>query len=166
MNPPPTTPENMPRVPNADLDKRARTDRRQKPTSPWDVFRLRGRRSHARRTEEHLRPYFVERFSPILLTLGLMLLMATLLDGVLTLHLMTAGAEELNPLMDRLLSIDMKAFLLGKYVLTAVGLLFFVFFKNFYFGKRIRIGHFIPIVIALYVVLIVYQIVLMWEHIL
>ena len=98
--------------------------------------------------------------------LGLMLLVATLLDGVLTFRLMLAGAEEINPLMERLLSIDIKAFLLGKYVLTALGLLFFVFFKNFYIGKRIRIGNLIPIVVVLYGILIVYQIVLMYENVL
>jgi hypothetical protein len=166
MNPLPTTPDPMQAPAAADLEQRTRTDRRRKPTSFWDVFRLRGRRSHARRAEEHRRPHFVEQFSPILLTLGLMLLVATLVDGIMTIHLMTAGARELNPLMDRFLSIDVKVFLLGKYVLTAVGLLFFVLFKNFYFARRIRIGHFIPVVVALYAMLIVYQIVLMYEHLL
>ena len=53
------------------------------------------------------------------------------------------------------------AFLIGKYVLTAVGLPLLLIFKNHcLFGTRFRVGYLILVIVALYLVLIAYQTIL------
>ena len=51
------------------------------------------------------------------------------------------------------------AFLLGKYVLTAMGLPLIVVYKNYpMFGTRFRVGFLLPVFIGLYLVLIIVSI--------
>jgi hypothetical protein len=147
------------------VEKRDLPDRRQTPTSPWGALPPAGHRERCRRADERRLPYFVDRFSPAMLAFILMLLIASLTDAVLTIQLIDAGGVEINPLMDRLLVFGTLPFVFGKYLLTVVGLPVLLVFKNHYlFGTRFRVGHLIPVVVALYAVLIGYQIVLMQWH--
>lgn len=139
-------------------DDRRPRDRRSRPTSPWDAFRVRGRRMRNRRARDHRRPYFVDRFDWPLFVGILTLLFFTLADGVMTLHLLDGDCQEVNPLMGYLLAKGMVPFLLGKYALTVAGLPLLLVFKNYYlFGTGIRVGHLIPIFIFLYALLLGYQ---------
>jgi hypothetical protein len=141
-------------------------DRRQKPTSPWGAFSWAGRRRQNRRADEHRRPYFVDCFSPAMLIGVLAMVSASLVDAVLTVQLLNAGGKEINPLMDRLLAYGAGYFLLGKYLLTVAGLPLLLVFKNHYlFGTRLRVGHLIPVIVALYLMLIVYQLMLIHGHV-
>jgi hypothetical protein len=138
--------------------RRVQTDRRMRPTSPFDALRLRGRRLWPRREQERRGAYFVDRFDALTLAVIVTLLMLTIADGVLTIELLDTNSEEMNPVMARLLLHGHRAFLLGKYVLTAFGLPFIVVYKNYpMFGTRFRIGFLLPIFVGLYVVLIFYQ---------
>ena len=144
-----------------DRDNRTRPDRRQQPTSPWGAFSLAGRRMRNRRAEEHKLPYFVDRYSSTMLVIILMLIVASLADAALTLRLMEAGGDEINPVMGRLLDCGRLPFLLGKYVLTVVGMPLLLIFKNHYlFSSWFRVGYLLPVFVALYAILISYQVVL------
>ena len=111
-----------------------------------------------RRGDEHRRPYFVDRFSSGVLAFILMLLVASIADGFLTVQLITAGGREINPLMDRLLEFGIMPFFFGKYLLTVVGLPLLLLFENFYlFGTRLRVGYLLPFTVVLYAILIGYQ---------
>jgi hypothetical protein len=151
----------------AQSEQRARTDRRTEPTSPWRAFFPTGRRMRNRRGSEHCRSYFVDRFSfGMFLGVG-MLILGSLVDAILTVRILQAGGEEINPLMDQLLSHSLEAFVLGKYVLTVVGLPLLLIFKNHYlFGTCFRVGYLVPVAVALYAVLIGYQIVLIHRYVL
>jgi hypothetical protein len=141
------------------LNPDIRTDRRRRPTRPWDVFRHRGRRKVNRRAEEERRPYFVDRVPTYLFVLGILLLILTLVDGLITLVLLDANCEEANPLMAYLLGRGPMTFMLGKYLLTAIFLpVTMVLNRCFLFGTRFRVGYLFPIFVALYFVLIVYQV--------
>ena len=166
MNPPADAPADVfAGMAEPDIDQRTQSDRRKTPTSPWDAFPPAGRRMANRRASEHRRPYFVDRFSPAMFVFLLMLLITSLVDAILTIQLIEAGAKEINPLMDRLLERGVLPFLLGKYVLTVAGLPLLLIFKNHYlFGTRIRVGHLIPLIVALYLALIGYQLVLMQKY--
>jgi hypothetical protein len=150
----------------AEADRRARSDRRQKPTSPWGAFPPAGRRMRNRRVEEHRQSYFADRFSPVVLTGVLMLIIATFVDAGLTVYVLHGGGSEVNPLMDRLLNHSVEAFVIGKYLLTVVGLPVLLIFRNYYlFGTQLRVGYLIPVTVALYAVLIGYQVILIDQRI-
>jgi len=133
-------------------------DRRQRPTSPLDAFRRGGQRAQVRRSEERQGAFFIDRFDPVTLAMIVTLLCLTIADGVLTIELLDTNSEEINPLMQHLLTRGHSAFLLGKYVLTAMGLPLIVVYKNHPFcGTRFRVGFLLPVFIGLYVTLISYQ---------
>jgi hypothetical protein len=145
-------------------EQREKADRRRQPTSPWGCLPPAGRRRACRRAAERALPHFVDRFSFDVLAFVLMLVAASLVDAVLTIRLIEAGGEEINPVMAHLLNRGLVPFFLGKYVLTVVGLPLMVIFKNQYlFRTRLRVGHLIPALVALYAVLIGYQIFLMCQ---
>ena len=145
---------------NADSteNQRGQADRRDRPTSPLDAFRPSGRRVRPRRNEERLGAFFTDQFDAFTLAMVVALLSLTIADGVLTLELLDFNSVEANPFMGHLLKRGPLAFLLGKYVLTAMGLPFLVVYKNYpMFGSRFRVGFLIPAFISLYLALVSYQ---------
>ena len=150
----------------SDIDQRTPSDRRQEPTGPWAAFPPAGQRMACRRASEHWRPYFVDRFSSAMFIVIMMLIIASIVDAILTIQLIEAGAKEINPLMDHLLDNGILVFLLVKYVLTVAGLPLLLIFQNHYlFGTRIRVGYLIPMAVVMYLVLIGYQLVLMHKYV-
>jgi hypothetical protein len=146
-------------------ERRTQPDRRQCPTTPWAALWHAGRRLWNRRADERQRPYFVDRFPPTMFVLIMLLLFASLTDAVLTIRLLEAGGGEINPLMDHLLDYGVQPFLLVKYVLTAGGLPLLLILKNHrLFGTRLRVGHLIPMVVAMYILLIGYQLALLHKY--
>jgi hypothetical protein len=142
-------------------DRREQSDRRQQPTSIWGAFPPAGQRMRYRRAHEHLQPYFTDRFSPSMLMCVLALIFVSLLDAGLTIYVLYGGGSEINPLMNYLLSHSTMTFVVGKYVLTVIGLPVLLIFQNHYlFSTRLRVGYLIPFSVAMYSVLIGYQIIL------
>jgi hypothetical protein len=167
MNPPAdTSSEAHDRIAESENDQRTQSDRRMEPTSAWAAFPPAGQRMLHRRANEHRRPYFVDRFSTATLVCVLLLLIASIVDAILTIQLLQAGCDEINPLMDRLLNLGVLPFLLGKYALMVTGLPVLLIFKNHYlFGTRFRVRYLIPMAVLLYAVLIGYQLVLMHRYV-
>ncbi len=144
--------------PSSTLAQRQASDRRQAPTRWWAALHHGGRRLRLRRTAEHRTHYYVDRFPSVTFLFIVLLLVFTIVDGVMTLYLLGADCEEANPVMAWLLSRGMGTFLLGKYILTVVGLPVLLVFKNFYmFGTRFRVGYLIPVFVVLYAALLGYQ---------
>jgi hypothetical protein len=147
------------------VERRNRTDRRDRPTSPWDAFFGRRRRGGYRRATDDRRLVFVDRSPAWVFLLILLLLIMTIVDGLITLDLLESDCEEANPLMKYLLERGNMAFLLGKYVLTAIGLPFLIAFKNHrLFRTRFRVGYLIPVFVSLYFLLLYYQLGLIRER--
>jgi hypothetical protein len=142
--------------------QRKQEDRRAAPSGPWGALPPAGRRMRARRASERRRPYFVDRFSAGMFALVFLILLGSVADALLTIHLLANGAEEINPCMDRLLRQGIFPFLVTKYALTTIGLPLLLIFKNYYlFGTGVRVGHLLPAIVVLYLLLIGYQIVIM-----
>ena len=86
------------------------------------------------------------------------LLVLTIADGVLTIELLDTNSEEINPFMGHLLTKGHLTFLMGKSVLTAVGLPYIVVYKHYpMFGTRFRVWFLLPLFIGLYLALVSYQ---------
>ena len=137
------------------------SERSRRPSLLWDVFTTPGSRTTLlQSTDLETRRYpIVDRHSPRTGVLVVLVLLFTLADGVLTLLLLDLSCEEANPFMAYLVERGPLWFLGGKYLLTAVGLTVFLALKYYrLFGTRFRLGYFIPILVGLYVVLLIYQI--------
>jgi hypothetical protein len=145
------------------LDREFRgTDRRRRPTRPWDVFLGRRRRQGSRRADEEGKSHFTDRFPRSSFWFAVLLLVLTIADGVITLVLLEAGCEEVNPLMRYFLNHGPMAFLLGKYLITAAFIpVTLSLNRSFVFGKRFRVGYLLPVFVLLYLGLILYQVALL-----
>ncbi len=99
-----------------------------------------------------------------MLAMAIMLLLMTIVDGVITVGLIERGCEEANPLMRVLLEHSTTAFFVSKYLLTAAFLpVALVADRYRLFGTPFRVGHVMPILVILYVILIAYQYTL-WQR--
>jgi hypothetical protein len=157
-------PQDQDNDPGQDQDRRGRDDRRRRDLPLWHPRRLQGRRRRNRRAEEDGASYLVDGASWPVSLMSAALLVLTLVDGLITVALLDQGCEEANPVMRVLLDRGLGAFFVGKFVLTAAFLpVAVVAYRYRLFGTRLRVGHVIPIVVALYLVLIAYQATL-WER--
>ena len=115
-----------------------------------------------RRAADDDRPYLVDRVSASAFAASALLLVLTLIDGALTLVLLDHGYEEGNPVMRFFLGLGPAPFFAAKYALTAAFLPVALVLNRYrVFGVRVRVGQLVPVVAALYLVLIAYQVVLL-----
>ena len=83
-------------------------------------------------------------------------------DAYMTLLILSKGGSELNPLMDVLLKKDIAIFFIAKYVMTAMGVLFFLIHKNFRFFRSFTGYHLLFCCLAIYSLLIMYELFLIY----
>ncbi len=132
-------------------------DRRKRPTPPISKYTLRGRRMRARRGEEN-ENYYVDRYESRYLFVILGVILMSLADAYLTLHLLQHGGIELNPIMLFFIRKDPTLFLVIKLSITSVGILFLLIHKNFHLFGNLKVCRIIYLVFFIYFVLILYEI--------
>jgi len=135
-------------------DCRRKADRRQT-NQPFHFYSLIGRRRQARRLEDGSAAS-VDTHPPIYLLITLTIMAFCTADAFNTLQLLSDGGEELNPLMDTLIRTNIHLFILAKLVLTGLGLLVLVGYRDSTFIK-LKSRHILYGIFAMYAVLIVYQ---------
>ncbi len=142
-------------------ERRSGVDRREKPTSPLTRSSLFGSRKHYRRKDDRRRHYFVDIYSPLVVSLFFATLVLSWLDALLTLKLLDAHFQELNPVMDFFLKMGPTAFILVKLAMTSLGLTVLLVLKNVYLWQgRIKTAVLLAVFPFLYLVLIVYELVM------
>jgi hypothetical protein len=147
-----TTPEAM-----TAAERREGDDRRLRShlRSDW-TFAYRGRRRASRRTSEE--STFVDLYDPMLLVLAVSILLLSVLDAAFTLMLLEAGViEEANPLMRWLIEHDTQVFINLKIVITATAVVFLVLCSNAVVAGRLRGRRIMHGVVAVYVLVIIYE---------
>ncbi len=147
---------------NQDLtqDRRYGPDRRR---HSWQTIiycglRGRGRRSTVRRQGHS---YYLDRYEPGLVCVGLAVLLLSSMDALFTLNLLQMGAYEANFFMDRLLQTSDQLFVVTKLAITAFGVLFLLMHANFQLLGVTSGGRVLRWLVPMYVLLIVYELLLM-----
>lgn len=133
-------------------------DRRQNKlkTIFYSLFMQRRKNSH----ENH----YVDVHEPKLFFVIVAVLVLCSADAYMTLLILGRGGSELNPLMDVLLKEDVAIFFFAKYVMTAMGVLFFLVHKNFKFFRSFTGYHLLFSCLVIYSVLIVYELFLIYGY--
>jgi hypothetical protein len=141
-------------------DRRNSRERRQ--LTLWTVLYggVRRRRLDLRRSADESRPLLdlVESHLPAVVVTILLLCCA---DALLTLELLKAGASELNPLMNKLLSIDVTLFTAAKMALTGAGIIVLVLASRFRLFGRIRVVQGLHGILIGYLLLVLYELALL-----
>ncbi|MFQ5604745.1 MAG: DUF5658 family protein [bacterium] len=139
-------------------DRRSKKDRRQKPTFPLTSTSLFGARMHFRREEDRQKFRYVDRYSLRSVLTVLFTIVLSIFDATFTLRLVKLGAREINPLMDFFLKFGPAPFLLTKYLLTGICLLWFLVHKNYaILGGCISVKRLLLIILVMYALLILYE---------
>jgi hypothetical protein len=116
------------------------------------------RRSGARRDIEQGRHYYIDLHETWLFYLAMAMCMLSVSDAFLTLKLLANGSEELNPLLNYFLMVDVRLFFVVKFLLTTFCILFLVMHKNFMLFNRISGLQVMLASIVFYTGLICYEI--------
>jgi len=121
---------------------------------------LNPRRRTGRRTHDHHRP-IVDWHGPGLFASSMLILVMCVLDGFLTLRLLSAGAREANPLMALYVYTDAQRFAIVKLSLTGVGVLTLVALARFRVFRVLRVESLVHATLACYVALVGYEVFLL-----
>jgi hypothetical protein len=139
-------------------ERRSFKDRRSKPTSPFTLASLRGRRRQVRREEDASVHRYVDLYDWDIVSLILLILLLSLSDAFLTLLLIEMGSSEINPVMAFFLEFGPLHFVLSKYALTALGSIWLLIHKNFqFFNRTLTVRSVLVYILFLYSCLIVYE---------
>lgn len=140
------------------IEKRTCYDRRKTSPPLFSRYLLTGQREKPRRKKDREKPQRVDRYSPRVLIFILVIIGLSMTDAFFTLHLISNGAQEVNPVMAYFLEKSPMAFILAKYVLTAASAILILLCKDYYlFKTKIRAR------VLFYLVPILFIFVIQWQ---
>ncbi len=133
-------------------------DRRTNHKGRLKYFLFNGRRERIRREEDSRQVFFFDRYHPKLFAAITAILMLSIFDALLTLILIDKGSTELNPVMAYFLQHGLLPFIVVKYLLTSIGVVILLIFKNVFLTKvKIYTHSLFPAVIIVFVAVIVWE---------
>lgn len=116
--------------PSDHADKRSGQDRRTHKFPKLKYVLFSGRRAEVRRKEDLQHTFYFDRYSSHLFAAIVAILLLSVLDALLTLHLIGKGSTEMNPVMRFFLRFGPIAFMGAKYFLTCFGVVVLLLFRN------------------------------------
>jgi hypothetical protein len=141
------------------LDKRGLKDRRKEPTSRWSWYTFLGRRTIFRRKGDQEKGGYIDRYSPILFFLLVLILGLNILDSLFTMMLLDLGGQEFNPFVRSFIELHGDMFWIWRFVIVSVALILLYLHRGFIMVRRmiITLG-------LVYLVIVIYQFYLVLYH--
>jgi hypothetical protein len=148
---------------SSSYEKRRGVDRRTNKRARLKYLLFDGRREQSRRNEDRSKAVIYDRYNPKLFFAITTILVLSILDAVLTLIVIQRGATELNPVMAYFLELGTPTFIIAKYLLTSVGVLILLIFKNVFLTRiKIYTHSLFPCVIVVFMVVIAWELFLIF----
>ena len=145
------------------LEKRGGSERRVNNKKRLKYLFINGRRERARRKEDWEKAFFFDRYNQKLFAAITAILMLSVFDALLTLVLIENGSSELNPVMDYFLAYGPLTFFIAKYVLTSVGVIILLIFKNVFLSRvKIYTYTLFPCIILVFSMIIAWELFLVF----
>jgi len=116
--------------PSDHTDKRSGQDRRTPKFPKLKYLLFSGRRAEVRRKEDLQHTFYFDRYSSHLFAAIVAILLLSVLDALLTLHLIGKGSTEMNPVMSFFLKFGPLVFMGAKYFLTCFGVVILLLLRN------------------------------------
>ena len=147
-----------------DKEERRRIDRRTNNKARLKYLLFNGRRERSRRDEDRGKAFIFDRYNQKLFLAITVILVLSILDAALTLVVIQRGATELNPVMAYFLEYGTPTFIVAKYVLTSIGVLILLIFKNVFLTKiKIYTHSLFPCVILVFLAVIAWELFLIFS---
>jgi len=139
-------------------ENRRGLDRRTNNKARLKYLLFNGRRERSRRDEDSGKAFIFDRYNQKFFLAITVILILSVLDAVLTLTVIQRGAKELNPVMAYFLEHGTSTFIVAKYVLTSIGVLILLIFKNVFLTRlKIYTHALFPCVIFVFITVIVWE---------
>jgi len=137
---------------------RSGEDRRKRKIPPLKYLLFGGRRKRIRRKEDKNELIILDTHGPWVSVLAVIILVLSIIDGLLTLNLVSRGAQEVNPLMSFLIHINPYIYFFLKCFLTIVAVIILILLRN-YRSKifRVRVSNLLPLIAVFFILFIFYQ---------
>jgi hypothetical protein len=147
-----------------DKEERRRIDRRTNNKARLKYLLFNGRRERSRRDEDRGKAFIFDRYNQKLFLAITVILVLSILDAALTLVVIQRGATELNPVMAYFLEHGTLTFIVAKYVLTSIGVIILLIFKNVFLTKiKIYTHSLFPCVIFVFMTVIAWELFLIYS---
>jgi len=144
-------------------ENRRGLDRRTNNKARLKYLFLNGRRERSRRDEDMGKATIFDLYNQKLFFAITAILILSILDAVLTLVIIQMGARELNPVMAYFLEHGPLTFIVAKYVLTSIGVLILLIFKNVFLTKiKIYTHSLFPCVIFVFIAVVAWELFLIY----
>lgn len=145
------------------VEKRSGKDRRTQQFPKLKYLLFSGRRAKVRRKEDAHHTFYFDRYSSSLFAAIVAILLLSVLDALLTLHLIGSGSTELNPIMSYFLEYGPFMFMGAKYFLTCFGVLILLLFRNVLLKRSVtHTQHLFSYIIGTFTTVIVWELYLIF----
>jgi len=145
-------------------ENRRGIDRRTNNKARLKYLLFNGRRERSRRDEDSGKAFIFDRYNQKFFLAITVILILSVLDAVLTLIVIQRGAKELNPVMAYFLEHGTSTFIVAKYILTSVGVLILLIFKNVFLTRlKIYTHSLFPCVIFVFITVIAWELFLIYS---
>lgn len=138
-------------------------DRRQRTIPSLRFLLFGGRRRKVRREEDMNSIIIMDSYSQSLFVVIIGILCLSLIDAIMTLHLIGHGAKEINPIMAYFLDKGIVIFIVSKYLLTSIAVIIILLIKNTYLPMtRIRSKNLFTFALVSFALVIIWEILLVF----
>ncbi len=146
-----------------DKNRSDSTTRRQDEGVPGFRYLFFGRRKEIRRHEDNQESYFLDHFSLRIFSIIIGIILLSVTDALLTLHLISRGADEVNPIMEHFLRYGPLPFLSAKYLLTTASVVLLLIYKNVHiFGTKFRAKYLFILVFLIFISVVLWEVYLIF----
>ena len=119
------------------FEQRELKDRRKQPTPGLSRFSFFGQRRAFRREADRLKGGYIDRYSPGLLFLLLLIVALNILDALLTIMILDRGGWEINPFVRSAIDLFGERFWAWKFIIVSVALILLCIHSKFKTTKTI-----------------------------
>ncbi len=149
-----------------EIERRSGTDRRKSRLSIFHRPFSCGRRRTLRRQSDRRRIFVLDYYSPKIFYAVTLVLGLSVTDALLTLWLLNAGAQEMNPVMAYFLNFGPNVFLFVKYLLTSTAVVIVVLLNYIcIFRVRFQMYHLLKYFAGCFAAVVLWEIVLIASYV-
>jgi hypothetical protein len=134
-------------------DKRIQRDRRREPTPAWNWYTFFGLRRKFRRSSDREKGGNVDRASPALFLLLVLILALNIVDSLLTMMILDLGGKEFNPFISSVMALHGDQFWVWKFGIVSFSLILLWLHRGYRLFRKIIIS-----IGSFYLFVVIYQI--------
>ena len=135
------------------MERRTIGDRRKQLTPSRSFYTFFGRRRWLRRKSDQEKGGYLDRYSPALFLLIVLILALNILDSLFTMMILDLGGREFNPIVQSVMALHGDHFWIYKFLMASGSLVLLCLHRGFKFFRGIIIA-----ISSIYLIIVLYQV--------